>query len=530
MKTVKRVLAVFMVGAMLLTGLSGCSNTAKNNVGTNSSNGEQTDGKQVLERVDLNIYLMGDPPAEKILNQFYEKLDEITLRDFNCTVRFKFSTWTDYGTKYNLMRTTDNTIDMVYSAGWLDYSSYASKDAFLPLDELLPEYAPDIWNLISTDKWNALRIKGSIYGIPSNNQTIAQHGVAYREDLRKKYNLPEIVDVDTLGQYLMTVKEKEPEMQIPLHEVPFFVLFAPSSGKYEYFDRQGEIGSAIALVYDIQNPMQSVIQYETPEYTDFVKKMKEWADAGLWSKSVLSGNEDPEAKMKVNQGAAWVECNIDKVSDLGFTLMEGQKDAQPDWEIGFFPYENMNGQTFFALSNSDLMAVPVTAPNPERALMVLNKFMTDQEYYDLTQYGIKGLTYNVTEDGRLDYSGLDTTDNSLKLSAWAWNNTDLHRKNIVEWEKKYTILDELTSKASVDPFDGFALDLTRVQAEQAALMQVYAQYGKPLEAGFTENPEKDIAVLKEKMDAAGMQKFKAEVDRQMKEFIEAKQLPVGETE
>ena len=61
-------------------------------------------------------------------------------------------------------------------------------------------------------------------------------------------------------------------------------------------------------------------------------------------------------------------------------------------------------------------------------------------------------------------------------------------------------------------------------------MQVYAQYGKPLEAGFTENPEKDIAVLKEKMDAAGMQKFKAEVDRQMKEFIEAKQLPVGETE
>ena len=162
--------------------------------------------------------------------------------------------------------------------------------------------------------------------------------------------------------------------------------------------------------------------------------------------------------------------------------------------------------------------------------MVLNKFMTDQEYYDLTQYGIKGLTYNVTEDGRLDYSGLDTTDNSLKLSAWAWNNTDLHRKNIVEWEKKYTILDELTSKASVDPFDGFALDLTKVQAEQAALMQVYAQYGKPLEAGFTENPEKDIAVLKEKMDAAGMQKFKAEVDRQMKEFIEAKQLPVGETE
>ena len=234
--------------------------------------------------------------------------------------------------------------------------------------------------------------------------------------------------------------------------------------------------------------------------------------------------------MKVNQGAAWVECNIDKVSDLGFTLMEGQKDAQPDWEIGFFPYENMNGQTFFALSNSDLMAVPVTAPNPERALMVLNKFMTDQEYYDLTQYGIKGLTYNVTEDGRLDYSGLDTTDNSLKLSAWAWNNTDLHRKNIVEWEKNYTILDELTSKASVDPFDGFALDLTKVQAEQAALMQVYAQYGKPLEAGFTENPEKDIAVLKEKMDAAGMQKFKAEVDRQMKEFIEAKQLPVGETE
>lgn len=139
--------------------------------------------------------------------------------------------------------------------------------------------------------------------------------------------------------------------------------------------------------------------------------------------------------MKVNQGAAWLECNIDKVAGLGVALMEGQSTAQPDWEIGFFPYENMNGQTFFSLSNANLMAIPHGAKNPERALMVLNKFMTDREYYDLTQYGIEGVTYNLTEDGRLDYSEIDTATSYLSLAAWAWGNTDLNRKSIVEWEK-----------------------------------------------------------------------------------------------
>lgn len=88
--------------------------------------------------------------------------------------------------------------------------------------------------------------------------------------------------------------------------------------------------------------------------------------------------------------------------------------------------------------------------------------------------------------------------------------------------KKYEIMDELVAKASVDPFDGFVLDLTNVQAEQAAIAQVYAQYGQPLEAGFSTDPEADVANLKAKMDAAGMQKFKAEVDRQMQEYMDAK--------
>ncbi|MFD2880289.1 hypothetical protein ACFTAO_37105 [Paenibacillus rhizoplanae] len=42
--------------------------------------------------------------------------------------------------------------------------------------------------------------------------------------------------------------------------------------------------------------------------------------------------------------------------------------------------------------------ISANSSNPERSLMVIEKFMTDASYYNLMQYGIEGKHY-VIEDG-----------------------------------------------------------------------------------------------------------------------------------
>ena len=504
MKKGLKVITSMVMTAMLATSLVGCGSSG-------SSAGATTDTSK-LKKAELTFYVMGEVPKD--IDKFYTELDKLTTKDLNCTVRFKFSTWTDWATKYNLMLTSGEKIDLAYSADWVNYPTNSKKGAFEAIDDLLPKYAPTLYKDISKTTWDALKIDGKIYGVPPAFNEFVQHGAFYREDLRIKYNLPEIKDVDTLEQYLKTVKEKESGMATPSAEaLAMSELFVPST-KYDAFDGLGlTTGVVNPLMVDNSNPTVSVNAFETPEYLAMLKKMKSWADMGFWSKSVLSSKEDVNANFESGKGAVSFSSLPMKVKG------EAEKVAKkhPDWKVGYFNYNDMNGLIYPARADHNLMSVVKGSQNAERALMVLEKFHTDKNYYDLTQYGISGLNYNLTGE-KLDYSKIDTANHGFDISAWGWRNKALMRENVADWTGYKEIDTKLAKVAKADPYDGFVFDVSNVQSELAAISQVQAQYQAPLEAGLVKDPEAALDTLKQKLKAAGFDKFKTEVDKQLKAF------------
>lgn len=516
MKKIKKLVACAASLAVMTSLAVGCKKddtktTEGNTPGTTTGETKKLD---TSKHVELNLYLMGDQAKDH--DAILAELNKLTERDLNASVKITYSTWTDFGTKYNLMLTSGEKVDLAYSANWLTYAQYAKKDAFIDLTELIPQYAPLLNEQINKDRWDGVKVDGKIYAVPNQNPEFVQGAFVYREDLRKKYNLPEINSVDTIEAYLAGIKKNEPSI-MPTNEAgsdAFDNLFLFTT-PYEIVDRGDK--SASNLVIDPKNPTKVMTTIETPEYKPFVEKMKSWADQGYWSKSALSLAEDGVTSLENGKSAASFNSTIAKAKGT----VENTKKKHPEWEIGVFEYNRLMNKVHASAPTQNMTVIPQASENPERALALLEKLMTDRTYYDLLQYGIKDVSYNLTANNEIDFSKIEA-DKHGAPSSWAWRNDALSYKQVGSWEKWQSILDENNKLATPNILDAFVLDQTPVQTEVSAITQVKNQYGKPLQAGLVKDVDAAYNTLLTQSKNAGLDKYRDEVQKQIEAYFSAK--------
>lgn len=509
MKKLRKLVACITTLSMVATLAVGCGTKKAD---TNSSTGAAK--LDTSKKVELNMYLMGDAPKDE--TAIMAQLNKLTERDLNCTVKATYSTWTDFQTKYNLMLTSGQNMDLVYSANWLTYATYAKKGAFMDLTSLVPQYAPKLNTQIPKDRWDGVKVDNKVYAIPNQNPEYVQGAFLYREDLREKYNLPEISSVDTIEQYLAGIKKNDAGV-MPTNdsgEGAYDNLFTFTT-PYEMVDSTGK--SASTLVIDPKNPHKLLETMETPEFKPFMEKMKAWADQGFWSKSALSSTEDGVVSLENGKAAASFNSTLAKAKGE----VEKIQKSHPDWKIGVFEYNRLQNKVHGSAPTQNLTVIPTTSQNPERALALIEKMETDKEYYDLMQYGLKGVTYNLTDDGKLDYSKIDTANHGAP-EGWQWANKSLSRQQVGEWSEWQKRIADDAKLAKPNILDAFVLDTDAVQNEYAAVNQVKNQYGNPLEAGLVKNVDQSYQLFVSQSKAAGIDKYRDEVQKQLDAYLNSK--------
>lgn len=508
MKKIKKLVSFITTISMVTSLAVGCKNNSEI-VEKQNINNLEADSK-----VELNLYLMGDPARDN--NAILQELNKLTLRDFNATVKITYSTWTDFDTKYNLMLSAGDKMDLVYASNWLNYFTYAKKGAFMDLTDLIPKAAPKLYEQITKDRWNGVKVDNKIYGVPNQNPEFVQGAFLYREDLRKKYNLPEINSLDTIEKYLDGIKKYETTI-MPTNDPGskaydnLFIFTTP----YEIVDA-GDTATS-NLVIDPKEPTKVMKTIETPEYRAFMDRMKSWANRGFWSKSALSSTEDGSQAVTNGKAAATFDTTLPKAKGVVETLQK----QKPDWEIGVFEYNRLNNKVHSASAAQNLTAIPIVSENPELALALLEKLQTEKEYYFLMQYGIKGVSYNLTEDGKLDYSKIDKTKHGPP-ACWAWSNTNLALTQVGRWSEWEPRVADNIRLATPNILDGFVLNTDPIQNEIAAVNQVKNQYGKPLQAGLVKDVEQSYQTLLRQSKTAGLDKYRDEVQKQLEEFFNKK--------
>lgn len=473
-----------------------------------------------LPYVELKMFAIMDAPKNQALaEQYYALLNEQLKEKLNCTIKVDYAAGNDYQNNYQLVMAAGDKYDLIHAGSWLNYPTNALKGAYMDLTDLLPEYAPYIWEKIPEDRWNGVKVSGKIYGVPTMRQTYVEPSLFYREDLRLKYDLPEINSFDTIAAYLQAIKDNEPEL-LPSDDYQcqvYGTMFIKST-KYQIVDSMNDRHSN--FVIDPANPRKVLATIELPEYKEFMYMMKDWADRGFWPRSVLSSLEWGVFSVLNGKAAASFNGQFDNYS---YFVPQAEKD-NPGWIMNYYEYSTLNPDSVLLgqSATSNMIAITRNADNPERALMLIDLLHQDRDLWDLCNYGIYDVNYKLTADGLVDTSFIDPTVDGFNYFPGALvDDVDFYRQNVDTWPEVAPRLADMRSRTMPNILAGYVFDATSFEAEYTALNQVRIEYAFPLQAGLVEDVDAAYEDLLERAKAAGLDVCREAVEKQLNEFLDS---------
>lgn len=479
-------------------------------------------GHDISEYVTLNMFAIADAPLDqKKSDEYFAVLNDYLKEKLNCGINYVYASGTDYTNNYMLAMASGEKYDLIHAGSWLTYTTYADKGAYMPLDGLIEEYAPYMWEQ-AADKWNGIRVNGKIYGVPTLRGDRVEYAFFYREDLRKKYGCPEINSIDAIETYLLAIKENEPDL-LPSDDTQAMVYgntFIPLN-KYQIVDTMGGMNSN--FVIDPSNPHELLNTIELPEYKEYMYTMKRFYDEGLWPKDQLSRNG--WGVMSVTSGKSAASF-VGQFWNYAYLIPQTEGE-HPDWELNYAPYCLMNPEESVvpaADPTGSLLAVSRTAENPERALMLIDLAHQDETLWRLMYYGLEGVHYTITEDGKVDESLLadPVKDKFNYFPGTLFDDPKFYLEKADQWEGQTALVEQINALIQPNVLEGFVIDWSNVDVEYTMLNEVRTTVGNPMHVGAVDDVDAYYESYVAQSKAAGLDTIHDEIQRQLDEFLNAK--------
>lgn len=99
--------SAILSGALFITALTGCSSSPEPKQGDATPVASAAAPAATVkaeapkrEKVELQFYMLGNAPKD--LQIIQDEVNKLALKDLNTTVKFNYTTWTDWDQKYKL--------------------------------------------------------------------------------------------------------------------------------------------------------------------------------------------------------------------------------------------------------------------------------------------------------------------------------------------------------------------------------------------------------------------------------------------
>jgi len=515
-------LAAILAIVMVLTACGGNANHAGNgsaddapaadNAQETTDNGAASNegGSDTSEEVNLKMIFVGPKPVD--YDAVFEEVNKKLKEKINATIEGEFLDWSDWAQKYPMILAANEEFDLIYAANWAGYNDQALKGGFLELtEEMLSTYAPMTWEAMPSVSWDQAKVQGKLYMVPQNSGESVEKIILYREDLRKKYNLPELNSPEAYATYLKTVAQNEKGI----------MPFTPETGdwKYHNLDRillkqQNEwnmFDLDLPFAFKLKDEKGQVFNvYETQEFKDLAVYYKDLADHNAWSKNVLNSKNDHQQDFRQGKTAS-----ITHNTGTTGSLMEQMRRENSPYEVAVADI-NAGKAKSIAISTQNGTAIHATSKHPERALMLIDLMQNDREIHDLMMYGIEGVHYEPVGDDK--FKATDKSANYTGFSNWSFNSP-LNRDNEAFPKEVSDMVAGFESNVYHYPLETFVFDNSKVKTEIASVGNVMLRYAIPLEYGLVKDIDQGIAELNKQLKAAGVEKIQAELQAQIDAFL-----------
>ncbi len=480
----------------------------------------ESTGPDISEEVTLVMYLIGDRPVDN--DEVFAKINERLKAEINATIDVKFMSWSEYEQKYPLIFASGEDWDIIYTADWCFYNAQATKQGYYEITrEALETYAPMSAETMYPEAWEQAKVNDKVYMLPMNYKEITAYVYMARGDLMDKYGITSVASLDEAESYMDAIVENEPSL-IPIDvgsDYDKLFLYDRMWKKANWESEEKVIGvgpwQVMASVSESDDSAAVLGNFDQPEFLDVVTRLKDWKDRGFWSKNAVVNTQNNTESFQAGKSAlALMNANTAKSVYASVTA------EHPEWDVRVFDAQDgvppvlnsylANGMSIFSKSK-----------NPERALMALDYLRNDEEVNSLFCYGIEGKHWEASGDGALvslpdssNYAYDSNCNWGVRNDAY-WRVIEGGIPNLPELNKGWQ------DTARSERYQTFVFNDESVKNEIAAIGEIFDTDYKLLGLGFTDDPEADIAKLREKMEAAGAQKVYDEIQKQALEFIAA---------
>ena len=480
----------------------------------------ESTGPDISEEVTLVMYLIGDRPVDN--DEVFAKINERLKAEINATIDVKFMSWSEYEQKYPLIFASGEDWDIIYTADWCFYNAQATKQGYYEITrEALETYAPMSAETMYPEAWEQAKVNDKVYMLPMNYKEITAYVYMARGDLMDKYGITSVASLDEAESYMDAIVENEPSL-IPIDvgsDYDKLFLYDRMWKKANWESEEKVIGvgpwQAMASVSELDDSAAVLGNFDQPEFLDVITRLKDWKDRGFWSKNAVVNTQNNTESFQAGKSAlALMNANTAKSVYASVTA------EHPEWDVRVFDAQDgvppvlnsylANGMSIFSKSK-----------NPERALMALDYLRNDEEVNSLFCYGIEGKHWEASGDGTLvslpdssNYAYDSNCNWGVRNDAY-WRVIEGGIPNLPELNKGWQ------DTARSERYQTFVFNDESVKNEIAAIGEIFDTDYKLIGLGFTDDPEADIAKLREKMEAAGAQKVYDEIQKQALEFIAA---------
>lgn len=459
-----------------------------------------------LQPVTLRFLLPLDKPKDQdaVIRAVEEKLaaDGLPFK-----LEFTYIPFEQYWNKVWLNAASGENFDLALTS-YSNISNMVSKKVLAPLDQALSEYGQQLLANTPDYAFRGVTINGSIYGIP-RVMPIAEHQsfVQIRGDLRKKYGLPEIRTVEDMDRYLETIARNEKDV------VPYFYDTGPFLLR-EYGDvafLAGNYFNAPVYIDPADPELQVRITYEADFFRKILDKLHDWQEKGYipYGPSDTTGFPDPERAFYDGKiGATWsvVLKQAERIDSF--------KERTPSGELENV-YLHPEKPKYMFVAADNIMSVFSTSKHIKESVAFLNWLRSSQDNYDLFTYGVRDVNYKLVGNA-VSYDEVAPERRYMPIQ-WAWNDIRFARFSKHLPEAYQQELRNWDKDAVASPTLGFVIDLGPIKSEMVQVNVVVSEFLSVLyEAGV--NWETEMARFRAKLEDAGIEHVKSEIQRQFDAF------------
>lgn len=454
----KQIIAVMLCASFAVSSISGCGkNTGNQTVSGNVESGASgQDGKTEL-RIHYhaeNRFTIVDENAE-ILPVFRLAGEKTNVEVINAANPVSQNSIEEFQ-----LQATEKFPADIYGGVNIKNSimSYAVQGAFIPLNDLIEQNAPNIKAFLDAnpEKKAAMTASdGNIYMLNYIPDGKTARAYFVRTDWLNKLGLEMPESFEELEQALYAFRDQDPNSNGVKDEVPYF------NDRWQEMIRLVNLWGARAYSYDNYNERIPVDEngklyhaWMTDGFKEGVENLSRWYGDGIIDPEIFTRKVDTARQTlwaKENTGGMTHEWGP---STSSYNYKEELLNAFPDFKVEAMLPVNKNGKPFEehqrATVKPDGWAISVNCKNPEVAIRYMDWFYSEEGRRAIN-FGIEGESYEMV-DGKPEFTQEVLSQGAVNLHL----KTKYGAQVAIGYQQDYEYERQWTVKEGQEAYDLYA--------------------------------------------------------------------------